>query len=64
MEIWFGTRGSEVQILSPRPIFSIRYSRLEISKKITVDRNVAAGSSADSTYHPLTGNYLIKEEPV
>jgi len=29
-----------------------------------VDRNVAAGSSADSTYHPLTGNYLIKEEPV
>jgi hypothetical protein len=24
--IWFGTRGSEVQILSPRPIFSITYS--------------------------------------
>ena len=23
--IWFGTRGSEVQILSPRPFFSIRY---------------------------------------
>jgi len=26
-EIWFGTRGSEVQILSPRPIFSTVYSR-------------------------------------
>src|SRR5664279_6394199 len=23
--IWFGTRGSEVQILSPRPIFSMSY---------------------------------------
>jgi hypothetical protein len=26
--IWFGTRGSEVQILSPRPLFSIVYSHL------------------------------------
>ena len=27
--IWFGTRGSEVQILSPRPLFSAAYSHLE-----------------------------------
>ncbi len=26
-EIWFGTRGSEVQILSPRPFFSITYNK-------------------------------------
>src|SRR6476646_10743765 len=27
--IWFGTRGSEVQILSPRPLFSATYSPFE-----------------------------------
>ena len=27
-EIWFGTRGSEVQILSPRPIKSITYRKV------------------------------------
>src|ERR1035441_7750963 len=29
--IWFGTRGSEVQILSPRPIFSISYKQMSPS---------------------------------
>jgi hypothetical protein len=28
--IWFGTRGSEVQILSPRPLKSITYSGTNI----------------------------------
>src|ERR1044071_3657516 len=30
--IWFGTRGSEVQILSPRPIFSIRYKQFLVCR--------------------------------
>jgi len=44
-KIWFGTRGSEVQILSPRPIKSITYSRLIPIKKSNVDDVVAANSS-------------------
>ena len=43
--IWFGTRGSEVQILSPRPIFSIRYSLFEIHKNLTVGKFVTVKSS-------------------
>jgi hypothetical protein len=43
--IWFGTRGSEVQILSPRPYFSIRYGRFWLAKIPNVDENVAVGAS-------------------
>src|ERR1035437_280280 len=42
--IWFGTRGSEVQILSPRPIFSTRYGRSEIKKNLTVGKFVTVKS--------------------
>jgi len=35
--IWFGTRGSEVQILSPRPIFSITCTRFWFFRHTTVD---------------------------
>ena len=38
--IWFGTRGSEVQILSPRPIFSSRYSVFTNRPKTSVDEIV------------------------
>ena len=40
-EISFGIRGSEVQILSPRPLKSITYSRFIPIKKSNVDDFVA-----------------------
>ena len=36
-EIWFGTRGSEVQILSPRPIISIVYTSFYPVEESNVD---------------------------
>ena len=42
---WFGTRGSEVQILSPRPIKSIIYSPFFAAKKRAVVKFVTAKAS-------------------
>ena len=46
---WFGTRGSEVQILSPRPFKSIAYRNLLLFKKPTVDDFVAVAASMFNT---------------
>ena len=50
--IWFGTRGSEVQILSPRQIFSITYSRFIPNGNSNVDENVAVKASEINQQKP------------
>ncbi len=47
--IWFGTRGSEVQILSPRPFFQTHKQHFWFSGSIAVDRNEDPASSFLST---------------
>ena len=40
MQQWFGTRGSEVQILSPRPFFSWTCSFFGVPVYLTVDSEI------------------------
>ena len=47
--IWFGTRGSEVQILSPRPIKSITYSHFRDRQKSRCRRFCSRSNPQGST---------------
>jgi hypothetical protein len=58
--IWFGTRGSEVQILSPRPIFSSTYEHASAPKSGPLGfwPGALAASFASMLYFVLIGRCM------
>jgi hypothetical protein len=66
--IWFGTRGAEVQILSPRPFFSITYKKFWISLLAAVGNfeNAKASKVNQAEFQPLysgTPDFGRRREP-